>query len=122
MTRRRRTVAALLAAFALVFAQVAASSHTCELKNMGGAAHEAAAHPQGCPQADTDANTCEQHCQYGAASVDVAKPFPAIDGAAGPLVAVLAAPRVSGPAPVVLFAFLPAHGPPPDARPLQLRI
>jgi hypothetical protein len=122
MTRRRRTVAALLAAFALVFAQFAASAHACEMKNMGGVSNGSAAHPQGCPEADQDLNACAQHCQYGTASVDATRPLPAIDSAVGALVAVLAAPRISGPAPVVLAALTPAHGPPPDARPLQLRI
>jgi hypothetical protein len=122
MTRRRRTVAALLAAFALVFAQVAAAAHACETKMQAGTARQVAAHPECCPRADTTDNVCAQHCEYGSASVDGAKPLPAIDGATGPLVAVLAAPRVSGPALGIPSVFDSAHGPPPDARPLQLRI
>jgi hypothetical protein len=122
MTRRRRTVAAWFTAFALVFAQLAVSAHACALADRAAMSHAAAAHPEGCPDMNKSADVCSQHCEYGNASVDAAKPLPAIDTAAGPLVAVLSAPRVSGPGLAVLSVFLPAHGPPPEARPLPLRI
>jgi hypothetical protein len=122
MTRRRRTVAAFFAAFALLFAQLAVSAHACAFAGQGVVHHEAAAHPEGCPDADGNADLCSQHCQYSSASVDAAKPMPAIAAAVGPVIALLAAPRDPGTATLVLCAFSPAYGPPPGARPLPLRI
>jgi hypothetical protein len=122
MTRRRRSLVAWLAAFALLFAQLAVSAHACAVAGQSATPHSAAAHPEGCPQADTNLDLCAQHCQYGAASVDIAKPVPAIDAATGPVVAVLAAPRHAGPGLPVPAFFLPAPRPPPAARPLPLRI
>jgi hypothetical protein len=122
MTRRRRSLFALLAAFALVFAQFAASAHACDAILKGGMSHTATGHPEGCPDAGPKGNVCTQHCQYGHASVDIAKPLPAIDVALGVVVAVLDVPRVAGPAPLALALYAPAQGPPPDAHPLPLRI
>jgi hypothetical protein len=122
MTRRRRTVAAFVAAFALAFAQLAVSAHACAFAGQSVMNHAAPAHPEGCPDADANADLCSQHCQYGAASVDAAKPLPAIDAAAGPVIALLAVPRNPGPVTLVLPAFSPAYGPPPGARLLPLRI
>lgn len=78
MTRRRRTFAAALAAFALVFAQFAVSAHACEAISVPG--QGATSHPEGCagamPEEDAGINVCEQHCQYGDASFDSNPPGP----------------------------------------------
>jgi hypothetical protein len=122
MTRRRRTVAALFAAFALLFAQFAVSAHACEARARAAVTHDATMHPDACPDAKSGTNLCSQHCQYGDANFDLAKPVPAIDAAVGPVVAVLVAPRTTA-STVAVRAIAPAaQGPPPDARPLALRI
>jgi hypothetical protein len=65
--------AALAATAALVFAQFAVSAHGCPLPPTGSPG-ERVVHAAGCahgvPDKPINANVCEQHCQYGHASVD----------------------------------------------------
>jgi len=122
MTRRRRSLAAFLAAFALVFAQFAVSAHACASAALTISKHAPVAHPQGCPDEDRQSDLCSQHCQYGSASVDMSKPVPAIDAAIGPVVALLAVPRDPARASRLPSAFSPTSGPPHGARQLPLRL
>lgn len=82
MSRRHRLVASLLAAFALVFAQLAVSAHACLVASPMLVADAASAH--GCCNEEREAggrsavdNLCVEHCNYGAASVDGGQPAPA---------------------------------------------
>lgn len=81
MSRRRRFFAACLAAFALVFAQVAVSSHACALTSPADMPEAGASHDC-CPGAMADdegaeANLCVLHCAYGSVSVDNSPGLPA---------------------------------------------
>ena len=75
MTRRNRTFAAWIALIALVFAQLATAAYACPQLAPPPAAevamtdcdHDMAGAP----------NLCERHCDYGKASVDKVKNFPA---------------------------------------------
>ncbi|MBL0142048.1 MAG: hypothetical protein IPP91_08195 [Betaproteobacteria bacterium] len=84
MTRRRRTIAAFFAAFALLFAQLAVSAHVCTLHESPAKA-EVMAHHEGCAGSmqkdETPAGdgVCAGHCQYGSASFDNAQPAAAVD-------------------------------------------
>lgn len=122
MTRRTRSLAGLLAVFALAFAQLAVSAFACQLASPEPAPMAMGHHPEGCTGPVENANVCNQHCQYGSAATDAARPLPALDAAVGPVVAVIAAPRETLRAAYASPAFSPANGPPPDARPLALRI
>ena len=79
MTRRRRPFATFLAIAALLFAQLQLSAHACDLPSQGRTG-EAVVHMEGCPGPAPDegplGNLCEQHCQYGHASVDSTPPAP----------------------------------------------
>lgn len=95
MTRRHRPLAALLAAFALVFAQASAVAHACGLAGASGAtevmAHHAGCHEAGVvDEAPADANACEAHCLYGAASVESTPGAPALPDPDGPALRVAA--------------------------------
>jgi hypothetical protein len=120
MTRRRRSVAAFFAAFALVFAQLAVSAHACVLHE-ASPRPEVMTHHEGCAgameadEAEVNGNVCAGHCQYGNASVDNA-PLDAM--AADPAGPVLRVERVD-PALAGHFApswrLAPAAAPPPPA-------
>lgn len=122
MTRRTRSIAGLAAAFAFAFAQMAAAAVACQFQGPAPEAMEMAGGHEGCESAAENPNVCDHHCQYDAAAKDAAKPLPALDAAAGPVVAVIAAPSQSLPPGFRSPAFSPANGPPPEARPLPLRI
>jgi hypothetical protein len=119
MVRRSRSFAAFLAAFALVFAQLAVSAHACELRE-SPAPSEVTTHHEGCHEmapADevpaTD-NVCFEHCQYGDASVDNSPPVPAAVDSAGPALRIVQVARASAdlrPA----WRLAPAAAPPPPA-------
>lgn len=89
MSRRHRIVAALLAALALVFAQLAVSAHACALASPPPAAEATADHA--CCNEDVDGqdsgldNVCVEHCQYGGASFDGGHAAPGIVDALGPV-------------------------------------
>lgn len=94
MTRRHRPLAALLAAFALVFAQVSAVAHACGIDGAPSAA-EVMAHHAGCPgagaagEAPASENACAAHCLFGSATVDSTLGAPAFPGPAGPVLRVV---------------------------------
>jgi hypothetical protein len=121
MTRRRRTIAASLAAFALAFAQFAVSAHACGLHERA-AQTDVMAHHEGCAGAtapDESAvpgNVCAEHCQYGSTSFDNTQAVSAAVDPAGPVL------RVDSPAAAAAQAdarpawrFAPAATPPPPA-------
>lgn len=119
MTRRPRSLAALLAAFALVFAQLAVSAHACEARE-STAPGEVTAHQEGChemapaDQAPASGNVCFEHCQYGDASVDNSQPAPAAVDSAGPVLRIARVAHASAdhrPA----WRLAPAAAPPPPA-------
>jgi hypothetical protein len=126
MNRRHRIVAALLAALALVFAQLAVSAHACEWNGKAEAVQAAPEHECCNEDADGDGSSardglCVEHCNYGDASFDggqfpagiadapslglcvtYAEPAPATDG---PLARRLASPAAS-PHATILFGVL----------------
>lgn len=119
MTRRPRPLAALLAVFALVFAQLAVSAHACEPRE-SKAPGEVTAHHEAChemapeDQAPATDNVCFEHCQYGDASVDNSPPAPAAVDSAGPVLRLAqVAPASAGLRPAWRLA--PAAAPPPPA-------
>jgi hypothetical protein len=89
MSRRHRIVAALFAAFALVFAQLAVSAHACEFFGQSTAAQAAPAHDC-CAEDAGDGtnpaggNVCAEHCQHAQASFDNGQPAPGLVETAGP--------------------------------------
>lgn len=119
MTRRPRALAALLAVFALVFAQLAVSAHACEQRE-SPAPGEVTTHQEGChemapaDQAPATDNICFEHCQYGDASVDNSPPAPAAVDSAGPVLRIVQVAHASAdlrPA----WRLAPAAAPPPPA-------
>jgi len=84
MVRRTRFAAALLAMFALLFAQVAVSAFACPLDVANPAAMAATMGGEHCGELATP-NLCDRHCDYGAASVNHASPALAPDVLALPL-------------------------------------
>ncbi len=126
MSRRTRRFAGLAAAFAFAFAQLASAAIACQFdaRALEAASMDATlpGEHEGCRSATENPNVCNHHCQYGAAATDGAKVQPAPDLAAGPVVAMLVVPQQSLPPGHQSPAFSPANGPPPEARPLPLRI
>ena len=120
MSRRIRSLTAVLASAMLLFAQLAVSAYACPAV---AAAHEPVAMAADCDQDMGNANLCESHCDYGSASFEAAKPLqvPAVAMSSGLRIelpdscaasTVARPPRVAaGPAP-----------PPPLARFTVLRI
>lgn len=126
MTRRHRIVAALFAALALVFAQLAVAAHACEWNGAAKAVQAAPEHECCNEDADGDGGSvrdglCVEHCNYGDASFDggqfpagiadapgldlrvtYPEPAPASDG---PLARRFASPATSPPA-TILFGVL----------------
>jgi hypothetical protein len=122
MVRRQRLVASFLAAFAIVFAQLAVAAHWCDTVRAPAPAGpaEVIAHSPNCheaatPPADTNGNLCQAHCQYGATSVDNSSPVPPAVDAVGPVLFLLV--PASEPASSLRRAerFAPAAAPPPPA-------
>jgi len=124
MTRLHRRLAASLAALALVFAQLAVSAHACEVTGQPGK-RSADAKPVTChevsPAEGTGENLCEQHCQYGDASVESNAPAPVAMHVAGPALRLEPAgtlpteaispsradvPPIAAPPPAILFGVL----------------
>lgn len=126
MTRRRRTVAASFAAFALVFAQLAVSAHACVLHEAPAGA-EVMAHHESCHEmaarevAPANDNVCVEHCLYGSASVDNVQPDLVAADLSGPVLRVelgepfspadgrsswRLAPTAAPPPPAILFGVL----------------
>jgi hypothetical protein len=110
MVRRQRLVASFLAAFAILFAQLAVAAHWCDTARAPGPAEpvEVIAHNTGCHEApmpglDTNGNLCQAHCLYGSVSVDNGSPIPPAVDAVGP----------------VLFLLVPASQPDSSLRPAE---
>ena len=116
MTRRRRTLAACFAAFALAFAQLAVSAHACEAL-APATQEEQVVHPVGCAGTPLDAGdlVCEQHCQYGEASVDSNPSAPLAMHVQGPVLKVEFAPAPLAASPPSSRSAVPAIATPPPA-------
>ncbi len=120
MTRRHRSVAAVLAAFALVFAQFAVSAHACVPHGKPVETEVMAHHAQcgGVMATDEDtanANVCDGHCQYGTASVDNGQPAPAAVDSAGPALRVELGEAVASADARPAWRYAPPAAPPPPA-------
>jgi hypothetical protein len=120
MSRRHRSVAASLAAFALVYAQFAVSAHAC-VSHEQQVRTEVMAHHEGCAGAtETDhtpvnGTVCDSHCQYGNASVDSTQPVPAAVDSAGPALRVERGEAVPSADARPAWRYAPAAAPPPPA-------
>ncbi|MGE0356459.1 MAG: hypothetical protein AB7P08_06030 [Burkholderiales bacterium] len=117
-------MAASLAALALAFAQLAVSAHACDVTGPRGK-QPVAAQPVTCHEIARDEgvgeNLCEQHCQYGDASVESNAPAPVAMHVAGPALRLEPAgtfpveaispsradvPPIAAPPPAILFGVL----------------
>ena len=89
MSRRHRFVASLLAAFALVFAQLAVSAHACIVANTVLVVDAATIH-ECCNEDDESGDNsavdslCVEHCNYGEASFDGGQSAPGTVALSGP--------------------------------------
>lgn len=107
MNRRHRPVAALIAVFALVFAQLAIAAHACAFDGQSIVTKAMASHVC-CQEGDsaggttTADNLCVAHCHHGHASLDSGQPVTALTGYAG------SALRVDSPDPASAADGLPA--------------
>ena len=121
---RRRPLAAFFTLIALVTAQFLVSAHACD-RPFQGRASEVVAHSAHCPGVSQDDSTpdnlCEQHCQYGDASVESNAPAPVAMHVAGPALRLEPAgtlpteaispsradvPPIAAPPPAILFGVL----------------
>ena len=118
VTRRVRHLAALVAIAGLLFSQMAVSAFACPMIGASAAVVESP-----CDEAmKANANLCDQHCEYGQASVETSKsPSPPAD-LAGPVFRIRAtAPEQ--PRQLVDASRVSASGPaPPLSRFTVLRI
>jgi hypothetical protein len=121
MTRRRRTVASFLAAFALAFAQLVVAAHACILHEQAAPA-EVMAHHDGCPgavivpdESPAGSNVCSEHCHGAVASLDNAPPAPLAADALGPVLRVQPSPAPESVAGRPAWRLAPAAAPPPAA-------
>lgn len=77
--KRRRAFAALLALFGLVFAQLMASAHACDIVRPGQSG-ATSVHAVTCPEKAASGEVadplCAQHCLNSQASVDNSPPAP----------------------------------------------
>ena len=118
--RKHRLVHAALLVVALLFSQWAVAMHACAVAMPALSTHATGTHDPCCPD-PVAPNTCEQHCAYGAAAVDPAKPAAALNVTLGPALVLRtlqpahALARIDRP-PVV------ATDPPPSIRSSVLRI
>jgi hypothetical protein len=120
MTRRRRTLAALISAFALVFAQFAVSAHAC-VRHEKPFQTEVMTHHAQCggamatDEGTGNSNVCDGHCQYGTASVDNIQSAPGAVDSAGPALRVELGEAVSSADARPAWRYAPAAAPPPPA-------
>jgi len=121
MTRRRRYFASLVALVTLAFGQFMVSAHACERLASTAIAAGVADHPEGCPEA-IRSPLCAEHCGYGAASIDTAKPVPAAGDVIGPFLGTIAAAGAVAVRSAMAFPVPPLAGPPPAIRFIALRI
>jgi hypothetical protein len=118
--RKHRFVHATLLVVALLFSQWAVAMHACAVAVPAVSAHATGAHDPCCPD-PVAPNTCEQHCAYGAAAVDPAKPAATLDVTLGPALVL----RTLEPARALVRIDRPrvaATDPPPSVRFSVLRI
>ena len=118
MKRRTRFLASLVALFAIAFAQVAIAAHACE--RMDAQRVAAAGEEHGCCPDKGITAQCAEHCRFGFASVDSARPLP-VFVVTGPLLAVLE-PVPASTTPQRCAFESPAPGPPPPLLFIALRI
>ena len=121
MTRRTRFLASLVALVTLAFAQFTVSAHACSLMAAAQVTSSQAGHPDCCPDA-SPSNVCAGHCSYGAASLDWAKPLPAIADAVGPYLGMVPATPVTRMQASISHPVRALAGPPPALRTFALRI
>jgi hypothetical protein len=120
MTRRHRSLAALVAGFALAFAQFAVSAHAC-VPHGQPAPVEVIAHHDGCPggmdqqQAPASDNVCAAHCQYGKATFDNTPQVPAAVDSMGPELRIELAEAAASADSRPAWRYVPAAAPPPPA-------
>jgi hypothetical protein len=120
MKRRNRPFIALLALFALAFAQLAVAAHACA--RMGSlAAPTALVEDSGCCPKPDRSTQCVEHCQFGSASVDSPKPVSVPAVTAGPVLAIVALPDPVPASAAIAHPVWPTAGPPP-IRLIALRI
>ena len=86
--RSHRIVCAAFLAVALLFSQWAVAMHACGGMPASPAAHAANDARDPCCPDPAAPNTCVQHCDYGHATVDAAKPVPTLDVTLGPALTV----------------------------------
>lgn len=115
--RRRRPLAAFFAVIVLVLGQFMVSAHACE-RASAAPKGEVAAHLTHChgPGEETGSpgNLCEQHCQYGDASVDNTWPAQAAD-LSGPFLRIEPATESVTSPPTRQRRQAPTAAPPPAA-------
>ena len=114
MTRLVRRVAALLATFALVFAQMAVSAYACPREAVPEVATSGVS-GEDLPCADLQSpNLCDRHCAYGSSATGQAP-----SASLPPFVATVRPWRLAEPAAIAVFAqarddaFLHFEPPPP---------
>lgn len=118
--RSHRILSAALVVVALLFSQWAVAMHACGM-TASSAVHAASEAREPCCPDPVAPNTCVQHCEFGDATVDAAKPVPTLDVTLGPALEVAFVERVHFHArldrPLVV-----APDPPPSIRFSVLRI
>ena len=119
MKRRTRFLASLVALFAIAFAQLAIAAHACE--RIAAQRLAAPAQDHGCCPDSGRTTQCAEHCNYGFASVDSGKPFPA-EAPAGQFLGLAAEPAAVGATSRLADLVPPTTGPPPTLRFVVLRI
>ena len=120
MTRRARFLASLVALFAIAFAQLAIAAHACERMTAQRLA-AATTEDHGCCPDSGRTPQCAEHCNFGFASVDSAKPA-SIHAVTGPFLGVVAQPPILAATLRLASLVPPASGPPPPLRFFALRI
>lgn len=85
--RSHRVVCTVFVVIALLFSQWAVAMHACGMLT-GASAHAAGDARDPCCPEPVAPNTCAQHCDFGHATVDAAKPVPTLDVTLGPALAV----------------------------------
>lgn len=85
--RSHRIVSAAFVVVALLFSQWAVAMHACGSMTSPSAHAASDARDPCCPD-PAPLNTCVEHCGFGHATVDAAKPVPTLDVTLGPALAV----------------------------------
>lgn len=114
MNRRiRRLSTAFVAMLVLLMSQLAVAAHVC---SMAGSHVQMSAMDADDCSGPAGANMCDQHCQFGHAAVDPAKPVPALDVTTGPSLNIQHTFPVPG-----LALRSPRETPPPPQPPPAIR-